>query len=235
MATPLAADPTGAASQPEDRGAAGTPSTLPHGIRIRRAGATGTLVEVDEPLLVHHVASWLSKGPFRPAIEDIVPASQTVLVIAQTDIRGAIVRHLHDMPNTGGRPEDPSRTVTIPVVYDGPDLAAVCDALGLSRQQFVDAHISTEFIVSFFGFAPGFPYLAAMPQNLRLPRRTTPRTVVPQGSVAVAGEYTVVYPGGTPGGLNLIASTTAEPLWDTTRDPPNRLKVGDRVVFAERP
>ena len=85
-------------------------------------------------------------------------------------------------------------------------------------------------MVGFFGFAPGFAYIDGCPDALALPRRTTTRTRVDAGYVAIAGNQTVVYPGGTPGGWHLIGRT-GERLWDPDRQPPNRLEVGDRVVF----
>lgn len=204
---------------------------LPARVRLRRAGDTGTLVELEDASLVHHVARWLSTGEITGSAQDIVPGASTVLVIAATDIRGAILERLRELP-----PVDPSgnlrgRTLHIPARYDGPDLATVCDRLGLSAHDFVHAHTSIEFVVSYFGFTPGFPYLSALPAALRLPRRAVPRTTVPAGSVAIAEEFTVIYPGNTPGGWNLVARSSGPPVWDSTREPPNTLSIGDRVVF----
>jgi KipI family sensor histidine kinase inhibitor len=122
------------------------------------------------------------------------------------------------------------RTVIIPVRYDGPDLDVIAADLGLSREGVVTAHSSARHRVGFFGFAPGFPYIEGLPEQLRLPRLPTPRTRVGPGLIAIAGRHTCVYPGGTPGGWHLIGTTT-EVLWDVTAQPPNRLSVGDHVVF----
>ena len=84
--------------------------------------------------------------------------------------------------------------------------------------------------VAMLGFMPGFAYLGDLPDELRLPRRDTPRTSVPAGSVAIAGRHTAVYPATTPGGWHLLGRTDVAP-WDIDRDPPALLRPGDRVRF----
>lgn len=92
-------------------------------------------------------------------------------------------------------------------------------------------HVGTEFTVAFCGFAPGFGYLTGLPSRYDVPRRATPRTAVPAGSVALAGPYTGVYPRSSPGGWQLIGTTDAV-LWDHTRVPAALLAPGTRVRFV---
>jgi biotin-dependent carboxylase-like uncharacterized protein len=120
--------------------------------------------------------------------------------------------------------------VTIPVRYDGADLADVAKATGLSEDEVVSVHTGPNYTVAFTGFAPGFGYLTGLDERLRLPRRDTPRTRVPAGAVAVAGEFTGVYPRPSPGGWHLLGSTTA-PLWDPSREAPALLRPGMTVRF----
>jgi KipI family sensor histidine kinase inhibitor len=121
--------------------------------------------------------------------------------------------------------------VEIEVDYDGADLDEVAAATGLSADEVVVAHAGTVFTVAFCGFAPGFAYLTGLPPELHLPRRSSPRTRVPEGSVAIADAFSAVYPRSSPGGWHLLGRTEAR-LWDLTRDVPGLLQPGDRVRFA---
>jgi KipI family sensor histidine kinase inhibitor len=127
----------------------------------------------------------------------------------------------------------PMTTHRITVRYggdDGPDLTAVAERLGLTPDRVVELHTSVTYRVAILGFMPGFGYLGDLPAELRLPRRGTPRTRVPAGSVAIAGHQTAVYPAATPGGWHLLGRTQVRP-WDLDRDPPALLAPGDLVVF----
>src|SRR6266481_2323695 len=102
------------------------------------------------------------------------------------------------------------RLVEIPVCYGGefgPDLAEVCAIHGLTPAQVVELHASTEYLVYFLGFVPGFAYLGELPEALVTPRHATPRRKVPAGSVGIAGNQTGVYPCETPGGWRLLGRT----------------------------
>ncbi|KIA71726.1 allophanate hydrolase subunit 1 [Arthrobacter sp. MWB30] len=122
------------------------------------------------------------------------------------------------------------RTVTIHVVYDGPDLAFVAQQCGLTVEGVVREHTGTQHQVGFFGFAPGFAYIDGLSPRLHLPRRESPRTDIPAGSVAIAANQSVVYPGSTPGGWHLIGRTTTT-LWDLREEPPAKLSAGDKIIF----
>ena len=127
--------------------------------------------------------------------------------------------------------EPSNRLVEIGVRYDGPDLADVAAATGLSTSDVIARHSAPEYRVALLGFVPGFAYLGPIDPGLVLPRRASPRTRVPAGSVAIAGAQTGIYPAETPGGWHLIGRTSAV-LFDPTRDPPALLAVGDRVRFS---
>jgi len=130
-----------------------------------------------------------------------------------------------------------SPLVELPTRYggtDGPDLATVAATAGLSERAVVDLHASVEYVVGFLGFAPGFAYLSAVPPAIATPRRATPRERIPAGSVGIADRRTAVYPGGTPGGWQLIGRTDTT-VWDARRDPPALLTPGTRVRFVPVP
>jgi KipI family sensor histidine kinase inhibitor len=120
--------------------------------------------------------------------------------------------------------------VVIDIVYDGPDLAEVAGHTGLTIPQVIDAHTATPWQVGFSGFAPGFAYLVDGDPRLRVPRRAEPRTSVPAGSVALAGEFSAIYPRRSPGGWQLIGRTDAV-LWDLQRPDPALLMQGMWVQF----
>jgi KipI family sensor histidine kinase inhibitor len=117
------------------------------------------------------------------------------------------------------------------VTYDGPDLREVCELSGLSLREVVRAHIDSTWRVAFAGFAPGFAYLVGGDPRLAVPRRVSPRTRVPAGSVALAAGYTAVYPHASPGGWQLIGRTDLA-VWDLANDPPALLVPGTQVRFV---
>jgi inhibitor of KinA len=133
--------------------------------------------------------------------------------------------------------EGRQREVRIPVCYGGqhgPDLDEVAQACGMSPDELVRSHIASEHVVFMLGFSPGFPYIGGLDPRLSLPRRSTPRTRIPAGTVAIAREQTVVYSFETPGGWNLIGRTPTR-LFDPVAEPPCRLQAGDRIRFFPIP
>lgn len=213
----------------------------------------------DRAVLLDLTAATAAGGPTVPAavaaalrtdigpladdrIVDVVPAASTVLVRFAS--------------GPGTRPPDPSAgerlviraaaalaadtpsastvvadDVLVPVRYDGPDLAEVAELTGLSVDEVVAAHTGTVWTAAFVGFAPGFAYLTGGDPRLRVPRRAQSRASIPAGSVALAGEWSAVYPRASPGGWQLIG-TTDLPLWDESAEPPARIRPGQRVRFV---
>lgn len=145
-----------------------------------------------------------------------------------------IAEHLRILvDNTSSDATGDAGSIEIPVTYGGtcgPDLGDVAAQSGLSTADVIARHSGVEYRVAMLGFTPGFPYLLGLDPTLRMPRRATPRTRVPAGSVAIGGAQTGVYPRETPGGWHLIARTTLS-LFDPARDPPALLKPGMRVTF----
>ncbi len=126
---------------------------------------------------------------------------------------------------------DSPATVTIPVRYDGPDLDDLARLTGLTPAQIIGRHLQGQHRVAFCGFAPGFAYIAGLDPGLRVPRRDSPRTRVPAGAVAIADEFSGVYPRASPGGWHLIGQTDLA-VFDLTRDPPALLVPGTPVRFV---
>jgi KipI family sensor histidine kinase inhibitor len=194
-------------------------------------GDRALLVEVPDLAAVTAVRTALEHSPL-PGQRDLVAAARTVLVVldrAATDLDLATLRRLSPEVATAG----PGTTVVdLPVVFDGADLADVAELTGRSVDDVVGALTATELTVAFCGFAPGFGYLTGLPADLHLPRRATPRTRVPPGSVALAGPFAGVYPQASPGGWQLVGRTDAV-LFDIDRDPPALLSPGTVVRFRD--
>ena len=126
--------------------------------------------------------------------------------------------------------DEPGRLHRIPVVYDGPDLNQVASSLGVTPRQVIELHGRPIYRAFLIGFVPGWAYLGPLPDELVLPRRPVPRTLVPAGSVAIAGRQTGIYPLATPGGWHLIGRTSVR-LFLPDSDPPSLFRAGDRVKF----
>jgi inhibitor of KinA len=123
--------------------------------------------------------------------------------------------------------------IEIPVCYEAEfafDLSEVARRAGLSVKEVVDLHSAAEYRVHCIGFTGGFPFLGGLPQKIATPRRETPRKDIPAGSVGIGGKQTGIYPIKSPGGWNIIGRTPLR-LFDSQKNPPARLRPGDRVRF----
>jgi len=141
---------------------------------------------------------------------------------------------LQDCLKAAVRARAPGRKVEVPVCYDaafGLDLGEVVAQTGLNAAEIVRRHAASEHRVLMVGFAPGQPYIGGLDARLAVPRRATPRTRVPAGSIAIANAQTVVYPFEIAGGWNVLGRTPLR-VFDPQREPPSLLAPGDRVRFV---
>ena len=193
---------------------------------VRPVGEHAVLAEVGSAEEAAALAGWLRAAGVRA--DDVVPAARSVLLDGVVD-RAQVVAVLETWP--GGTEGGTSRSVEVPVVYDGPDLHAVAGAWGVTPGEVVRRHTSLTFTSAFCGFAPGFAYLTGLPTEWWLPRLSDPRPRVPAGSVAIAGEWCGVYPTASPGGWLLLGRTDVT-LWDPAAAEPALLAPGTKVRFA---
>lgn len=164
-------------------------------------------------------------------ITDIVPAARTVLIRCDSAATlAATTLRFSDVTGMSASVVRHRDTVMVPVRYDGADLEKVARTIGVTTDEVIALHSGVTYDVAFCGFAPGFGYLRGLPDKLHLPRRATPRTRVPAGSVAIASEYSAVYPNVSPGGWHLLGSTDVV-LFDPLREPPALLGPGVLVEF----
>lgn len=196
-------------------------------MRVLPSGPRAVLIELDS--IDHVMAAAAAVRSLRlPGVIDVVPAARTVLVrhagIDLTPVLDVVATAPPVLIDDGP-------LVVIAVRYDGLDLQAVADRTGRSIDDVIALHCSVELRAAFCGFLPGFAYLVGLPSALHLQRLATPRTRVPVGSVAIAGEFASVYPSASPGGWHLLGTTDAV-MWDDDRDPPALLAPGTRVRFV---
>ncbi|PAT42353.1 5-oxoprolinase subunit B family protein, partial [Vandammella animalimorsus] len=179
-----------------------------------------------------------------PGLGEMVPAARTLLLefdphqCTAAQLLASLQPLLQTLPQPlQGAQEGAARCVPIPVRYDGEDLDALAELLGLSRRELIERHTGCDYLAAFAGFAPGFVYLAGGHDCFaQVPRRATPRTRVPAGAVALAGHFSAIYPKASPGGWQLIGSTPCV-MWDLQRPEPALIQPGWRVRFhdLERP
>jgi KipI family sensor histidine kinase inhibitor len=209
-------------------------------MRFLPAGPRALLVELDDLDGMRALAAEVDRrrgDGWAPSLVDVVPGARTVLLDGLDDIPGAIADLRSWAPEANDLGADGTaggRLTTIEMAcrYDGPDLAEVAGAWGVSIAEAIQIHTDTEFSVAFCGFGPGFAYLSGLGTKRSVARHATPRPAVPAGSVALAGEFTGIYPRPSPGGWQIIATTDAV-LWDPDREPPALLVPGHRVRFRD--
>lgn len=201
-------------------------------MRFLPAGRNAVLVEMADLAEVLGVHAALRRRPV-PGVVDVIPAARTVLVgFDATTSYAAVVAAVGAVSIDDLHAEHNALpAVEIGVTYDGEDLAEVAALTGLGPGEVVRRHQAGRYVVAFCGFSPGFGYLAGVDPALQVPRRATPRSRVPAGSVALADNFTAVYPREGPGGWQLLGHSDAR-LWDLDRDPPALLVPGTRVRFV---
>lgn len=197
-------------------------------MRILPSGDAALLVELDDLDQVLGYYDALAADP-PPDVVDIVPAARTVLVRTSGSL-DTLARALRVVTPAAGS-QLSGDLIEIPVTYDGEDLEDVAQLLGCDPGEVIARHTTDEWTVAFCGFAPGFGYLTSA-GRWDIVRRDTPRTKVPPGAVALAGEFSGVYPRESPGGWQLIGRTSVR-IFDSSRDPAALFHPGRRVRFVD--
>jgi inhibitor of KinA len=175
------------------------------------------------------------EGANIPGVTDVTSAYESVgLFFDPTGIERDVEEKIRaSVASAGVRVSRKRRRIEIPVCYAADfalDLARVEAETNLSADTIIALHSSTEYTVACIGFVPGFPFLAGLPEKLRVPRLESPRTKVPAGSVAIANAQAGIYPFESPGGWNVIGRTPLR-LFRVNENPPTLLGPGDRVRF----
>lgn len=209
--------------------------------RIVPAGDAAWLIELENRLDADVNARAIAIGHAvrasgLPGLRDVVPGYRSIAVYvdpvaAAPDVEARLAELA---AATAAEPENGGRVVTVPVCYGGelgPDLGEVAAFAGCAEDEVVALHGSRTYRVYLVGFVPGFPYMGTVDPRIAMPRRATPRTKVPAGSVGIAAGQTGIYPTETPGGWRIIGRTPIR-MFDPDADPPCLFEAGTRVRFT---
>lgn len=209
---------------------------------IQPLGDTGIIIqfgtEISEAIYqqIRQYVYWLEQSCIEGIVE-WVPAYTTLTVFYRPNIISydelsqkllKIGEKIESMPVP-----DPI-VIEIPTLYGkeaGPDIQFVAETNGLSEEEVVKIHSSSDYLIYMIGFVPGFPYLGGMDKRIAAPRKKTPRSRIPAGSIGIAGEQTGIYPLETPGGWQIIGRTPVK-LYDPQKQDPILLKAGDYIRFV---
>jgi len=196
----------------------------------------GNHIGIDVNKRVRELFTTLKLAPLEGLVEVIPAYASLLLIVDPLKVRLSLLQKeiQHTLKTL-----DPSRipepkTVDIPVVYGdeyGPDLEWVARYHDVTPDEVVRLHTAQIYHVYMIGFVPGFPYMGELPKTLVTPRRETPRTVVPKGSVGLAQAQTGIYASQSPGGWQIIGRTPLT-LFNAAKTPPALLQMGDQVRFV---
>jgi inhibitor of KinA len=199
----------------------------------------GTTVNEATSAQVHALVQRLREQPIE-GVCDIAPAFTTVALHYRPECFGPrpFARLKELLLERLGEPlaigPVGTRVIEVPVCYGGelgPDLDEVAAKCGLDVEQAIAIHLASRHRVYMLGFSPGFPFIGGLDARLAMPRRSTPRTRIAPGSVAIQRDQTCIYPLETPGGWNLIGRTPLR-LFDPQAGSPCLLRPGDEIRFV---
>ncbi len=193
-------------------------------------GDSALLIDTHDAQSAQQLRATLQKQKLR-GLRELVPAYNTLLLEFDA-LEFDVTKFIQRLPSF--LQASPELALTkeheIPVSYNGEDLKEVARITDLDIDKIIAYHSSATYTVAFLGFAPGFPYLTGLDPKLQVPRLKSPRTQVPAGAVAIAGEFSGIYPRNTPGGWRLLGHTEVV-LFDAGRTSPALLAPGDKVRF----
>ncbi len=203
-------------------------NTISQSINKKAIALANRIEEKSFPGFIESVPAYASTTIFydlvrvRKHFPDLPTAFDAVKDIAEN-----VLKTLDDSDETV------SRTVEIPVHFDAGsalDLAYVAEARGLTPAQVIEIFTSRTYRVFMLGFLPGFTYMGEVDERMATPRKESPRTMLPKGSVGVAGKQTGIYSLESPGGWQILGRTDVE-MFTPAADQPTLLQPGDEVRF----
>lgn len=190
------------------------------------------------------LAEHFQQDPFPGFVESVPAYASTTVFYDLLEVRREFaafpsafeaVRSLavEALKNLNSIQDKPSRIIEIPVHFDAesaPDLEFVAASANLLPTDVIEIFTSARYRVYMLGFLPGFTYMGEVDERIATPRRETPRTHVPKGSVGIAGRQTGIYSLRSPGGWQIIGRTDVE-LFTPDEELPSFLQPGDEVRF----
>lgn len=218
-------------------------------VKIEPLGDCAVIIQFGDQLnekvqnQVKAFSTLLAKTEFEGFIE-FIPAYTTVTIfyhpsyfekgISSSPFQN-IKRKIEELLKIKSKQEtENERTIQIPVCYGekyGPDLLSVANYHSLTIEDVITLHTKEIYRVAMIGFAPGFPYLTGLNERIATPRLKTPRKLVAEGSVGIAGIQTGIYSISSPGGWQIIGQTPTK-LFNPSKSEPSLLRQGDKVQFV---
>lgn len=199
-------------------------------------------VEINRAAL--SLANHFTAHPFPGFIEAVPAIASTTIFFKLIEARKIgsgntafdAVKHLALAAVENLRPneERTGKLISVPVSFhpdEALDLDAIASRSGCKPDEVIEIFLATEYRVFMLGFLPGFPYMGLVDERIAIPRRSTPRTSVPKGSIGIAGRQTGIYPTESPGGWQIIGRGDVD-LFNPENDPPSLFSPGDRVRFT---
>ena len=200
----------------------------------------GEAIDTETNEVVHNLIDKLEKEIINQNyIEDIYPTFNNIVInydnllidfeTLKIDLSKKISNHLIKYQNNLYE----EKIIEIPVKYGqeyGPDLKNMSEKLKISEEKIIEIHTQSLYRIFMIGFMPGFPYLGGLDKRISFPRLSTPRKIVPEGSVGIAGLQTGIYPFASPGGWNIIGRTDKK-LFNADNNPPALLSSGLNLKF----
>ncbi|HVA55755.1 MAG TPA: 5-oxoprolinase subunit PxpB [Gammaproteobacteria bacterium] len=199
-------------------------------MNTRFVGDSALLMDTQDAWAAQQLCLAIHKQSLR-GVRELVPAYNSLL-LEFDPLDFDVTNFFRLLPKFMQAKKTPvtAREYDIAVTYDGEDLREVARITGLDIDEVIHRHESAIYTVAFLGFAPGFPYLTGLDPKLQVPRMKSPRTKVPAGAVAIADEFSGIYPQATPGGWRILGHTDTV-LFDPARASPALLAPGDNVHF----
>lgn len=188
----------------------------------------------ETPLAKIHKAVQILEQTEIQDLVDIVPAYESIALIYRRLLEevDADIREIKHKIQRAKISISSPREFVVPVYYEaGLDWKEVEHSTGLQRVEIINKHLSAEYIVAMTGFIPGFIYLSGMDEEIACPRKETPRTKIPAGSVGIGGNHAGIYSLESPGGWQIIGRTPHS-FFDATQNPPIHIRPGDRIRFS---
>jgi KipI family sensor histidine kinase inhibitor len=216
---------------------AASPSVLP---RILPSGDTALVVEFGrsiDPAINRQVLN-LDRNAASEAIAGVMETVPTYrsLLVHYDPVRigyAALSEKLLALAQLPVPAETVVRRWRVPVVYGGDyglDLDDVARAHSISTSDVIAKHTGSEYRVAMIGFTPGFAYLGGLDPTIATPRRESPRTETPPGTISIGGVQACVQCLAAPSGWHLLGRTPVR-TFHPHRDPVFLMEPGDAVSF----
>ena len=197
-------------------------------------GEQALLLEAVEGSLreVHTLATIIESAHWK-GIVDVVPAYNSVGLIFDKEVwtHSSLLQAINNLSTENLSKTASQKLIEVPVCYElGLDWGEITDYIKLTKEEIIQQHTSAVYTVAMMGFIPGFVFLDGLSNKLAVPRKPTPRTNIPSGSVGIGGNQTGIYSLESPGGWNIIGRTPIS-FFDAAKLPPTELKAGDQIRF----